>query len=297
MKINFLVNQVFNGWEPTDTRLGGTEESVVRWAEELAKRGHEVQVFRNPSQWLAPTEYNLVAYAPRHMYKGGGDICINIKSSDIEPKEQTLYLTNETDADKLDLSAYLGVIWPSNWAVNNIPVNNRTFVLPHGYDETKIYPEFKIKKQCLYASSPDRGLDVLLKAWPEIHKYQPKATLLVTYGATIEKPLPNVYFLGNVDEDYMNELYRTSEYWLHPCTGGELFGITGIKAQAAGCWPIIVPTMALDETVKYGTRTTFKDYANDAIAAMEYHDPIPSIRFPNWSDSTDKLLEIIDSVL
>lgn len=298
MRINFLVNEVAGGWEPTDTRLGGTEESVVRWAEELAKLGHTVTVFRNPGDADLPM-LGDVFYAPRNEYdnRRGVGVTINIKSSEVLPAEPTLYLTNETNASELDLSAYLGVIWPSQWADENIPVNNpRRFILPHGYDSSQIYPGEKIPKQCLYASSPDRGLDILLEAWPSVVAAHPDATLLVTYGAE-PVDLPNVYFMGEVDEETMNDLYRTSEYWVHPCTGGELFGISGIKAQAAGCWPVYIPTMALAETVRFGTKSTKETFADDLIKALSDRPTVPKMHFVDWKESTLRLLEIIQEVV
>lgn len=295
--MNFLVNEVEGGWEPTDKRLGGTEESVKEWAFELAKRNHEVTVYRNSKH--SETDYlykDLVWYKPRTWYQGGSDICINVKSSDIAPKEPTLYLTNETNASDLDLSAYAGVIWPSQWAVDNIPVNNKTFILPHGYDPKKIYPGKKIPKQCFYASSPDRGLDTLLEAWPKVMTLHPDATLLLTYGVS-GIDLPGVTCLGEVDEETMNEIYRTSDIWCHPANGGELYCMTGVKAQAASCWPVIIPTMALSETVKYGTFSTKENYADDLIKALDSTHEIPKHHYPSWEDSTDKLLDIIKDVL
>ena len=299
MKITFLVNEVFNGWSPTDTRLGGTEESVVRWAEELVKRKHQVIVFNNGQE--KPYNHKGVYYAPRNYYineyEGGADICLNVKSSKVAPKEPTLYLTNETDAGDLDLSKYLGVIWPSSWALENIPVNNSNlFVLPHGYDNKEIYPAKKNRKQCFYASSPDRGLMPLLQAWPKIYKAHPDAQLFVTYGAE-EYDIEGVTFLGEVSEEQMNQLYRESEYWLHPCTGGELYGITGMKAQASGCWPVYVPTMALEETVKYGTKSTFETFAKDTIEALNTVQNPPTNPYPTWETSTDRLLEIISGTI
>lgn len=300
MLVNFLVNEVAGGWESTDTRLGGTEESVVRWAEELAERGHKVSVYKNGRSLLSetmPPSGNYVDYYDRSLYAShdNADICINIKSSDIAPKEPTLYLTNETNASDLDLSKYLGVIWPSQWCVDNIPVNNKTFILPHGYDPTQVYPGKKIAKQCFYASSPDRGLDTLLAAWPKVYAAHPDASLILTYGADVS--MPGVINLGNVDEDTMNEIYRTSEFWLHPCNGGELYCMTGIKAQASGCWPVIIPTMALAETVKFGTFSTVETYADDLIRELGQGHIVPNITYPNWKNSTDKLEEIIKSVV
>lgn len=289
MKINFLCNYVSGGWKPTDTRLGGTEESIVEWSKELRRRGHEVVVYDNDN---------------RHLYNGGGNICINIKSSEVAPKEPTLYLTNETNASDLDLSKYDAVIWPSEYAAQNIPVDNdRIFILPHGYNHKEIYPAKKNNKQCLYASSPDRGLYTLLQAWPKVYSDHPDAHLFVTYDAP-EFDYPGISFLRDVDEEQMNILYRETDIWCHPCNGGELFGITGIKAQAAGCVPVIIPTMALEETVKAGVFTDERNYAQalsdtlgDQMLKDTIREQLSREHYANWEDSTDMLLQIIEKVL
>lgn len=302
MRIIFLVNEVSGGWEPTDTRLGGTEESVVRWAEELVKCEHEVMVYKNG--WDKWFEYNGVQYEPRGMYGAHPrDICINVKSFEVEPKEPTLYLTNEIDASAHDLSKFAGVIWPSEWAEEHIPVNNpRRFILPHGYDPQKIFYRRKVPKQCLYASSPDRGLDTLAQIWPAIVEKHPDAHLYVTYGGQIDAP--NVT-CGEFTEEEMNQLYIDSEFWLHPANGGELYCISGIKAQAARCIPVYFPVMALAETVKAGVQCTdARDMYNKLVALMddedekaEYRRQFRFLKFPTWEDSTSRLLEIVESCL
>jgi len=300
LTISFLVNPVVNGWNPADTRLGGTEESVVRWAEELSNRGHLVRVHQNGFEG----SHNKVAYYPRHKYldhahNGWANVCINIKSSEASPKEPTFYLTNETDATRLDLSAYEAVIWPSEWANDNIPVNNKTVILPHGYDSDKIKPGSKINKQVLYASSPDRGLDLLLACWPSVYEAHPDANLIVTYGAPAQD-IAGVTFLGEVDEDMMNELYATSDVWAHPCSGGELYGITGIKAQASGCVPVYIPTMALAETVRHGVACDEFNFRDRLIQTLGNEKLKANIReqlskedFVDWKKSTTILENII----
>jgi glycosyltransferase involved in cell wall biosynthesis len=318
MKIVFFVNDVAYmdyknqtaiwGWEPDDKRLGGTEESVREWAKELVIRGHEVNIYRNgKSKDARELNYGkgTVNYWPSEMYKeDGADVVINIKSSHIKPKKvPMLYLTNETDANETDLSAYSGIIWPSQWAVDNIPVNNnKVFILPHGYDETKISPHKKTKKQCIYASSPDRGLDLLEQIWPSVVDVHPDAHLYVTYGARVSTP--NTTY-GEFTEDEMTELFNTSDYWLHPCTGGELFGMTGIKAQAAGCVPVYFPTMALAETVKGGVACSdIREMYEEIVRLMDNQEETNMIRnqlseihFDNWKDSTDILEYIIKQVI
>lgn len=290
MRISFLVNEIAGGWKPTDARLGGTEESVVRWAECLRTRGYKVDIYDNDN---------------RNSYPGGYDVCINVKSIDKKPLEPTLYLTNETDATRHDLSAYEGVIWPSQWAVDNIETNaKKTFILPHGYDPKNIWSDKKFKKQCFYASSPDRGLETLLAIWPTVYERHPDATLLLTYGAAIkfEKGVIN---LGEVDEETMNEIFRTSDFWLHPCNGGELYCMTGIKAQAAGCIPVIIPRMALSETVRHGFFAKDEsDYVKMLDIALSASDEVIddlrgsllAEKYPDWEASTSILEKIIKTV-
>lgn len=280
MIINFVVNQVFSGWSPKDKRLGGTEESVVEWASRLSERGHTVTVSGN----VPKIKHRGVEYGT---YIGGGkDVAIKVPDWG-----RGLYLTNEVDASRHDLSKFDAVIWPSQWAVDNIPVNTETEILPHGYDSTKIYPGKKVPKQCLYASSPDRGLDTLEKIWPSVLEKHPDATLIVTYGGAGKE----------YSEDEMNELFRTSDIWIHPCNGGELFGMTGIKAQAGGCIPVYFPTMALAETVQAGIKCAdARDMYNQLVSLLGDEDRKKKIRaelaskhFVDWEESTSILENII----
>lgn len=311
MKINFLVNEIAGGWEPTDIRLGGTERGVVEWAECLADLGHKVDVYHNKrTHALYAGEY--YPYLGKNYKKNNGwaffkkredyfvfgelaDITINVKSHEVPPIGSTIYYTNDVDADRQDLSAYGAVIHISQWAKDHIPVNNpNVFVVPHGIDPIK--PGEKVPKQCLYASSPDRGLDTLLRVWPEVHAKHPDATLIVTYGVE-GLDLPGVTALGSVDETTMNHLYATSDVWCHPASGGELQCIAGAKAQSAGCWPVIIPVMALQETVKYGTFSTPETYAEDLIAALSGHPKSEPYKPLTIEESTNKLMDVVQFTL
>lgn len=318
MRISFIVNEVAGGWEPTDTRLGGTEEAVVKWAEEFVKQGHDVMVCRNGRLDDLTVIHNDVVYVARTKFMSEdflngmpmAQVTINVKSSDIKPRKdcKTIYVTNETNASDLDLSAFDAVVWPSHWAKSHIPVNNNNvFVVPHGYDPERIKPCKKILKQCLYASSPDRGLDFLLGVWAtQVHPAHPDATLIVTYGAKGLK-VPGVTFLGDVDEGMMDELYATSDVWAYPCNGGELYCITGIKAQAAACVPVIIPTMALSETVPLGYMATQEDYGETLVKALNDNKGREHIRnrlfaqrnyeLPTYQNSANSLMQVIKKLV
>jgi len=302
MRLSFLVNEVAGGWSVWSDMLGGTEEMVVAHAEELAKRGHQVTVYHNTD-----TKYgvlNGVTYKPRMQFETG-DFCFNIKSSEIKPQGPTVYVTNEYDATSKDLSAYDAVMWPSQWADDNIPVNNpRRFIVPHGYHKERIYPSEKVPKQCLYASSPDRGLDVLLRAWPKVYDAHPDATLIISYGAE-EIEYPGITYVGRLSDEELAPYYQSSDIWVHPCTGIELFCITGIKAQVAGCVPVIIPAMALAETVKHGYFTDDPDsYADTLIKALDDSSGRELMRqqlakeyYPDWGEATDVLEKAMNDIL
>lgn len=293
---NIIVNPVFDGWSPLDTRLGGTEESVVAWGEELAKRGYRVTVYKNGT-WTG--KHNEVEYLHYENYVPA-DYTLNVKYNSFRTPKNTWYFTNETNASELDLSHYEGVIMPSKWAIDNITVNNQVRVVPHGYYRDRIYPDTKIPKSVLYASSPDRGLDTLVRIWPEIVEVHPEAILFVTYGVT-SLDIPNVMCMGETDEDTMNQLFRSSDIWCHPCNGGELFGITGIKAQVASCIPVYYPMMALRETVRVGVACTneqmlkgeLMDILGNEKRKQYYRSRLANEDFPDWKETTDILENIV----
>lgn len=297
MLLNFVVNPVTvyggEGWNPDSKRLGGTEESVVEWAKEFARRGHDVRVYYDGKEG----EWHGAKYLDYSKYRTA-DREINVKHATFHNTD-SFYFTNETDAGKHDLSGYEAVIWPSKWAMDNIKTNAKKIrIVPHGYDPKKIYPEQKIPKTVLYASSPDRGLDNLIKVWPEVVKAHPDAMLIVTYGVD-KLDIPNVTCLGEVDEDMMNSLIRTSDIWCHPANGGELYGMVGVKAQVAQCVPVYFPTMALQETVRHGVACNSDFLATGLIGILDDEKRKQYIRnrlaredYPTWEQSAN-ILEAI----
>lgn len=291
MKISYICNYIYlnDGWSPWDDRVGGSEEFIIETSKRLVAMGHDVKVFHNGKHGnYCGVEYlDHAEYAP-------GDVTINVNYPESEPQGKTFLWTSLTQHP--DLSKFDAVGYISEYAKNNTGIkHDNLHYLPPGYDETQVYPGKKIAKQCFYASSPDRGLGTLLEAWPEVYEQHPDATLILTYGADVS--LPGIINLGNVDDDTMNEVYRSSEVWCHPCNGGELYCMTGIKAQASGCWPVIIPTMALSETVKYGTFTTKEQYA-EVLSAVLDDVPTPEKHsYSTWSDTTANLANVLEGMV
>ena len=63
--------------------------------------------------------------------------------------------------------------------------------------------------------------------------------------------------------------YLDAAIWPYPCTGGERLCLTAIKAQRLGVVPVVIPTMALQETVRYGKKIAKETYGRSLIAALK----------------------------
>ena len=138
-------------------------------------------------------------------------------------------------------------------------------------------------KRCIYTSSYDRGLEHLLKMWPDVLRAVPKAELHVFYGWQLferfYKDNPSsmkwmnkmkdlltqdgVTDHGRIPQHELEVEYAQSGVWAYPTHFGEINCISGLKAQANGCEPVVIDYAALKETVKYGRKIEGDIYDNE----------------------------------
>ena len=140
--------------------------------------------------------------------------------------------------------------------------------------------QFKLKGierdsyRCIYASSYDRGLEHLLKIWPDVKKEVPQANLHIFYGwGLFDKMFYNnperkmwkermcklmeqegITEYGKVSQDQIIEETFKSGVWAYPTHFGEISCITAMKCQAAGVVPVVIDYAAVHETVQYGVK-------------------------------------------
>lgn len=136
-----------------------------------------------------------------------------------------------------------------------------------------------------YFSAYYRGLEVLLKMWPKIREAVPDAELRIYYGwgswdalegengrefhERIDKLLEEladsgVTEYGRVDHETLAEAMRQTKVWAYPTEFPEIHCITALKAQAAGCIPVVTDVGALSETVITGEKLKIGNmYSND----------------------------------
>jgi len=126
----------------------------------------------------------------------------------------------------------------------------------------------------VYGSSYDRGLEHLLKMWPEIREVVPDARLRVFYGwdmfdlgyrdnpermAWKEKinasmKQDGIQHLGRISHRAVEKEFELAGVWAFPTHFGEISCMTAMKAQRYGAIPVVVDYAALKETVQYGVK-------------------------------------------
>lgn len=322
----------FEVWGPEDVKtkgLGGSEEAVVYLAKELVRRGWCVDVYSNCSE---PGQYEGVNYFNHWTWSRSlkPDIFIAWRNSEyiefahndskkflwLHDVQKMEYYTPERIA-KIDKIMCL-----SKWHRDNlkeIPDEKffltRNGVVSRDFNMAGALPRDPYK--CVYASSPDRGLDVLLEMWPRIREKCPDAHLHIFYGFTetydklhanrdrmiqykeqilkLMSTLDGVHYHGKVNHAELHMHLMSAGLWLYPTHFTEISCITAMKAQAAGAVPVTMTVAALDETVQHGYKISFPIADTRSITAFENitvdlltnHEKQEKIRIPmmEWAKS------------
>lgn len=125
-----------------------------------------------------------------------------------------------------------------------------------------------------WASSYDRGLQHLLKMWPEVVKKFPKAELHVYYGWNLFESVfrtnpermnwmermneamkhKGIVHHGRVGQPELKKAREHCGIWAYPTDFDEINCITALECQRDGCVPCVVDRAALKETVGAGVR-------------------------------------------
>jgi hypothetical protein len=286
MRMVEIVTDLRSVWSPFDFFLGGTEEYVTETASLLAKEGFQVRVYHNGKHG----EFQGVQYLPHNLYRAS-DIVLAVRQRPPCLGKRNIFFTNNIHHRAKDFLDFDSIIAISNWHADHLLGREKVKVIYHGCWPEKLIGGTKTPRSCLYSSSPDRGLAFLFNIWPEVHA-RTGAFLDITYGARLPKKISGVRCLGKLSSSEMDEIYRQSQFWLHPCTGIELFCISGFKAQTAGCIPVVVPKMALEETIFCGIKTTYTDYMSELIQAIQNPPTPPQLKLWDWKKVTDELISL-----
>ena len=120
----------------------------------------------------------------------------------------------------------------------------------------------KKTKSMIYTSIPYKGLEVLAKVIPLVHKKHPDTTFKIfssmslygddqldTYIDTYDllKSLPNVEYSRATDREKLVEHYQEAAFFVHPNKWEETFCVSMTEAMRCGAYPIVTNIGALAE--------------------------------------------------
>ena len=270
-------------WSPKsldEGGIGGSETAVVWLGRELTDLGWDVTVYNScgndageydgvtyKNYWEVnwKDEFNIfVAWRCPEVF----DMTINAKGKYVDVHDVMSPAEFGEDRmkqiDKLLVKTnYHRTLYPN--------VDDKQFnVISNGIDLKRFKGKAKRQKhKFIYSSTPNRGLDIVLKHWSKIKEELPDAELHVYYGwntyYALEKGNPSsikwmkkveemmdqdgVFSHGRVGQNELAEIMETCDGWLYPTYFEEINCITALENQAAGCIPICTDYAALAETV------------------------------------------------
>ncbi len=284
-RMAFFCGGALEPWAPpilNTTGIGGSETAVVEMARRFAADGWRVDVFGTPGEWEGEHEgsgwWHYRFYDPA---ADARDVTVFWRTPDAPLPDRTaamLWLHDYSYPGK-DLSRWPTVLGVSAYharvlgALNRVPEAQLDYV-PNGINLDRFTPLVKREPaSCVYSSSPDRGLEVLLDIWPQVLRAEPGATLTVAYGwQNIDKMIrggneylaglkaritpklrqTGVKFVGRLPQTELADLFSRSMLWTYPTTFLETSCISAMEAMAGGCVPITTNAGALEETVGVG---------------------------------------------
>jgi glycosyltransferase involved in cell wall biosynthesis len=285
-------------WSPLDPEvkgLGGSETAAIRLASALSDLGWVVTVYGDVEECV----HRDVIYRNHRVYDplAPVDLLISSRTPEVfdrpvRARRRMLWL-HDTDCgdrltperarqidDVLTLSA-----WHAGHVAGMYPfLGGKVRRIRNGIDRERFSgPELERAPRALYTSSPDRGLDLLLRWWPTVRREAAKqgvqdAELWACYSPVYWKiaeqdptvgahaaevrrlaEQPGVTLLESQSQPALARLMRESLVWCAPsyCTPHtmpfhETSCIGAMEAQAAGCVVVASAWGALRETVKVG---------------------------------------------
>jgi hypothetical protein len=312
-KIVFYCGSSIDEWSPKSEAkgIGGSEEATINMARELAKLGNDVWVYSRCGD--DEGEYDGVKYENYEYFSDVEcDILIfwrqpkyiidhkdNFKAKqvflwlhDTVPQEEILPIKHFVDGIFV-LSGFHASLYP---ALRDKLIKTSNGINLDHFKQKVTRDPYKI----VYGSSYDRGLKALLEMWPEIKAHEKEATLSVFYGMSAiqdEQFKDEIQYLlkqegitelGRISHLQVAKEFLSAGVWCYPAWFPEINCITAYKAQAGGAIPVVTPTAALQESVRWGLTTREpRDYKGE----MPWGTDMPSELMDKYIEITLKALD------
>lgn len=284
-EIALFCGTAWEEWAPPSVTggIGGSEEAVIYVSKELVKLGYEVTVFNNCGDFRG--DYQGVKYRNWYEFNPNDNYNIliawrgSIFNKDIKAKQRIVWLHDvPQDGQFTDENVEFidKIMVLSEYHKSLLPpcvCEDKIFVSSNGINMDDFYVvDDHNPKRIIYTSSYDRGIEHLLRMWPDIRQEVPDAELHLFYGwNTYDKMIEQgfrprgfrdemtslmnqdgVFEHGRVGHKQLVKEFAKSGIWAYPSHFEEISCISAMKAQACGCVPVYVNYAALQETVKDG---------------------------------------------
>lgn len=285
--IVFYCGEQWEDWGPDtlDKGMGGSEEAIVYLSRELAKLGWRVTVYNQRTEEYVDGEgtTGAVRYKPWELFNPEDEFDVFVAWRNPAMAQKLKIKARLSCVDFHDTPTGHQAVTPTalkaidlcflkskfQKELGEIP-DDKAVVIPNG-DYTADM-NFKVKrnpKKVIYASSADRGLDILLDLWPEVKKEVPDAELVWAYGwnsyDALHKGSPEhgrwkwevirkmnevgARELGRLSHEDLVKEFLSSGVWAYPTSFPEISCITAMRAQITGCKIVTSGYAALQETI------------------------------------------------
>ena len=264
--IEIFCGETAHFWSPEDvkTGIGGSEEATIYISKCFTALGYKVIVYGKFAD--KEGEYDGVTYKNWYRFSTGDkhNIVISWRCNmfvlDFEAAKKIIWLHDlpiNIDWEDKSLDSVDSVIALSQYHADMVPecisrdkvYISRNGIVPEHFTNLKTNYN---KNKILYASSYDRGLEILLENWPKVREANKDAELHIYYGWNIFDKITadhsfkdrmvelmkqdGVYENGRIGHEELLKEYATSAVYAYPCTyKGEIQCIALTKAIACGC--------------------------------------------------------------
>lgn len=193
---------------------------------------------------------------------------------------------------------FRGLIALSEWHKQAIL---RSFPMPEQYikvignsftPQKELLKQPKKPLQCIYTSSPDRGLDIMIKIILKAAKTLPDITLLIYANESMISPesiqkiqmYPERFTLRpRTDNQTIQLAFAESDYWVYPTGFTETYCITALEAQYYQCVCITTGMGSLSEIVGQrgillAEKPDSQEIIGETVKKLEFMERNPSLK-------------------
>lgn len=313
--------------------MTGSEISLMMYVAQIAKFGHNVTVFGNFNK---STTINGISYIGFYQAQLRGGEHWDAAVAWIDPRPLSLFTNTVTRIFNQQVNdfhycpgweQYVDIITSPSKSHREYLKGHSNFskiweVLPNGVNPDDYKPGVKLKKDLIYASSPDRGLHWLLEAFQKIKRAVPETELHVFYSWHYYNEVKHHHnetafrlrycfemierFKGrgvvhhqSVSRKDLAKVFANARILAYPCdpvSYTEGFSVTTLEAAVSGCVPVICGSDALTEVyngyvpvIKPPYRDNKDEYVNIVIELLT-NDEV----YKDWQLKAAKLADIYD---